>query len=383
MTVPKPTPNRGAPEEASRGFVPVREIAERLLGGLPSAAAAERLGRADPIQDWEAHGTAPHSAAPPLPLPAEVPSAPEATAPDGAQLAFAFDQALDPEARPDWPAVRYFEDRGFHHRQWKAARRVPWLQLNAENSLAAFAYLDVAEAHYRALLADWLPPATWTVVDGRGRLSVAWALRRGVHWNPKSWTWRRRKARSIDQELAQRLGALAQIGRNIDAPIPRRLHANPAASPSPWRSVSWTGECYRLRHLDSRAGRSMIVIPDQADAAPTGRAVGGRASAEARQLIAAERRAVVAALLEGGLEDTREIAAVVEIRTGRKVHASTIRKDRQAVGGEIPIREVILDGVREGHPDAYVAHVVGCSPRTVQRHRLAAGIERPKGGARR
>ena len=29
--------------------------------------------------------------------------------------------------------------------------------------------------------------------------------------------------RTIDQGL----GALAQIGRNIDAPIPRRLHANP------------------------------------------------------------------------------------------------------------------------------------------------------------
>lgn len=376
MTVPKPTANRRSPEEARRDFVPVREIAERLLGGLPSTAAAERLGRADPIQDWEAHATAPHSAAHPAPAPAEIPGAVEAEAPDGLQLSL----ALDDEARPDWPAVRYFEDRGLHHRHWKAARRVPWLQLNAENSLAAFAYLDVAEAHYRALLADWLPPATWTVVDGRGRLSVAWALRRGVHWNPASWAWRRRKARTIDQELALGLGAAAQIGRNIDAPIPRRLHANPAASPSPWRRVSWTGERYRLRHLDRRAGRSTIVIPDQTDAATTGRAVGGRASGQARQVIAAERRAVVGALLEGGLESTREIAAVVEIRTGRKVHASTITRDRQALGSEIPIGEVILDGVREGHSDAYVAHVIGCSPRTVQRHRLAAGIERPKGG---
>ncbi|MDE2806550.1 MAG: hypothetical protein OXN18_15515 [Gemmatimonadota bacterium] len=54
--------------------------------------------------------------------------------------------ALDEEARPDWPSVRCFEDRGLHHRHWKAARRVPWLQINAENSLAAFAYMDVARS---------------------------------------------------------------------------------------------------------------------------------------------------------------------------------------------------------------------------------------------
>ena len=147
MTVPNLTPNRPSPEDPSRGFVPVRELVEQLMGGLPSAAAVERQGRADPIQDWEFHGPAPHSAALPGPAAADV-LPPQATAPDAVQLSL----ALDAEARPDWPAVRYFEERGLHHRHWKAARRVPWLQVNAENSLAALAYMDVARSHYEALV---------------------------------------------------------------------------------------------------------------------------------------------------------------------------------------------------------------------------------------
>ena len=170
MTVPNLTANRGSPEDPSRGFVPIRELPEQLMGGLPSSSAVERQGNADPIQDWEAHGPAPHSAAPPAPNAAEAfPPPRAAAAPDAVQLSL----ALDADARPDWPAVRYFEGRGLHHRHWKAARRVPWLQVNAENSLAALAYMDVARSHYEALVASWLPPATWTVVDGRGRLSVA------------------------------------------------------------------------------------------------------------------------------------------------------------------------------------------------------------------
>ena len=379
MTVPNLTANRGSPEDPSRGFVPIRELAERYMGGLPSSAAVARQGNADPIQDWEAHGPAPNSASGPRLEEADAPKVGPA-AREGPQLAFAFDQALDPDARPDFPAGRFFEDRGLHHRQWKAALRLPWLQLNAENSLAALAYLDVAEAHYRALLADWLPPATWTVVDGRGRLSVAWALRRGVHWNPTSWTWRRRWAWDIDQTLAGALGAVGQIGRNIDAPIPRRLHANPAASPSPWRSVGWSGERYRLRHLDHRTRRSTIVIPDPVDVAALGRAAGGRASGEARQVIAAERRALVAKLADAGLS-TRAIAAAIEAQTGRKVTTRTVRADRKAVGMDLGGRKLgIIEGVLEGYSDADVAHVMECSPRTVQRKRLAAGIERPKGG---
>lgn len=329
MTVPNLTSNRESPEAPSRGFVPVRELVERLMGGLPSSAAVERQGNADPIQDWEFHGPAPHSAAPPAPPTAEAfPPPPRA---DAVQLSL----ALDADARPDWPAVRYFEDRGLHHRHWKAARRVPWLQVNAENSLAAFAYMDVARRHYEALLAAWLPPATWTVVDGRGRLSVAWALRSGVHWNRGSWAWRRRYARTIDQELALALGARGQLGRNIDAPIARRLHANPAASPSPWQHVGWTGERYRLQHLDKRSRGAGVVTAGAPAEVVTGRAAGGVASGSARQVIAAERRALVADLVGIGLS-TREIAAVVEVRTGRKVAARTIRHDRKAMGLAVP-----------------------------------------------
>ena len=349
----------------------MRELVERLMGGLPSTAAVGRQGRADPIQDWEFHGPAPHSAALPVPDPAVSPP-PEAEAPDAVQLSL----ALDGEARPDWPAVRYFEDRGLHHRHWKAARRVPWLQINAENSLAAFAYMDVARSHYEALLAAWLPPATWTVVDGRGRLSVAWSLVRGVHWNRGSWAWRRRKARTIDHELALALGARRTVGRNIDAPIPRALHANPAASPSHWQHVGWTGERYRLRHLDSQSRRSGIVT---AEGSTVGRAVSRRAAVKARQVIAAERRALVEKLADAGLS-TRAIAAAVEAQTGRKVAVRTIRRDRRAVGWELGGRKkAILEGVREGYSDAYVAHVLECSARTVRRHRIEAGLARPRG----
>ena len=327
MTVPNLTPNRPSPEDPSRGFVPVRELVEQLMGGLPSSSAVERQGRADPIQDWEFHGPAPHSAAHPVP-PAPTFAPPRTEAPDGVQLSL----ALDAEACPDWPAVRYFENRGLHHRHWKAARRLPWLQVNAENSLAALAYMDVARSHYEALVAAWLPPATWTVLDGRGRLSVAWALLRGVHWNRGSWAWRRRKACTIDQELALALGAVGQVGRNIDAPIPRRLHANPAARPSPWRHVAWTGERYRLQHLDSRSRGSGVVTAGAPEKAG-GRAVGGLASGTARQVIAAERRTLVADLVGKGLS-TREIAAVVEVRTGRRVAARSVRRDRKALGLE-------------------------------------------------
>ena len=150
--------------------------------------------------------------------------------------------------------------------------------------------MDVARSHYEALVAAWLPPATWTVLDGRGRLSVAWALLRGVHWNRGSWAWRRRKARTIDQELALALGAVGQVGRNIDAPIPRRLHANPAARPSPWQHVGWTGERYRLQHLDKRSRGGGVVTAGAPAEVVTGRAAGGVASGSARQVIAAERR---------------------------------------------------------------------------------------------
>ena len=279
MTVPNLTSNRRAPEDPSRGFVPVRELVERLMGGLPSAAAAERQGRADPIEDWEFHGPAPHSAAPHAAFAAEAVPLPKAeAAADAGQLAFALDDALDEDARPGWPACRYSEYRGLHHRHWKAARRAPWLQLNAENSLAALAYMDVARSHYEALLADWLPPATWTVVDGRGRLSVAWALRSGVHWNRGSWSWRRRKARTVDQELALALGAVGQIGRNIDAPIARRLHANPAARPSPWQHVGWTGE----RRGPQRPKSSLRAALRARQATPRGVGVGwiGRGKGE-------------------------------------------------------------------------------------------------------
>ena len=383
MTVPNLTSNRRAPEDPRRSFVPIRELVEQLMGGEPSAAAVERQGNADPIQDWEFHGPAPHSAAPPAAFAAEAVPLPKAeAAADAGQLAFALDDALDEDARPGWPACRYSEYRGLHHRHWKAARRAPWLQLNAENSLAALAYMDVARSHYEALLADWLPPATWTVVDGRGRLSVAWALRSGVHWNRGSWAWRRRKARTVDQELALALGAVGQIGRNIDAPIARRLHANPAARPSPWQHVGWTGERYRLQHLDKRSRGGGVVIPVGAEEA-VGRAVGGVASGSARQVIAAERRALVEELADIGLS-TREIAAVLEIRTGRPVTTRTIRHDRKAVGlGLRGRKQAIIEGVREGYPDAYVAHVLECSPRTVQRVRIEAGLAQSRGGARR
>ena len=73
---------------------------------------------------------------------------------------------LDADARPDWPAVRYFEDRGLHHRHWKAARRVPWLQINAENSLAAFAYMDCRPEALRGAGGRLAPSGH---VDGRRR----------------------------------------------------------------------------------------------------------------------------------------------------------------------------------------------------------------------
>ena len=135
--------------------------------------------------------------------------------------------------------------------------------------------------------------------------------------------------------MALALGAPGQLGRNIDAPIPRRLHANPAASPSPWQHVGWTGERYRLQHLDKRSRGAGVVTAGAPAEVVTGRAAGGVASGSARQVIAAERRALVADLVGKGLS-TREIAAVVEVRTGRKVTPRTVRNDRKALGLSVP-----------------------------------------------
>ena len=307
--------------------MPLGELVEGLMDGLASRAAVERQGRADPIEAWEFRGTSPHSAA--LLAPAAASPLPEtgSDAPDAVQLSLVLDEA----ARPEWPAVRYFEHRGDHHRHWAAATRAPWLQLSAENSLAALAYEAVDATRYAALVAAGLPSATWTVLDARGRLSVAWALLCGVHWNRGSWTWRKQHARSVDHELALVLGARAQLGRSLEARIPCRLHPNPAASPSPWRHVRWSGERYRLRHLDARSRPGGVVIGGDAAPPAVGRAVGGRASGTARQVIAAERRALVAKLVEVGLS-TRAIAAAVEAQTGRKVAVRTVRNDRQVLG---------------------------------------------------
>lgn len=297
MTVPNDTASRRSPEDPARPFVPLGEVLERLLDGLPSRSAAERLGAADPIQEWESHGIAPHSAAAPAPAAASPLPETDTEAPDAVQLSLALDEA----ARPEWPAVRFFEWKGEHHRAWDAASRAPWLQLSAENSLAALAYEAVDAARYASLVAAAVPPATWTVLDGRGRLSVAWALLCGVHWNAGSpWAWRKRYARTIDQELAMALGARAQIGRALEARLPRRLHANPAARPTPWRHVRWTGERYRLRHLDMRSRGTGVITPEGSGAAVTGRAVGGLASGSARQVLAAERRILVADLVGKG-----------------------------------------------------------------------------------
>ena len=66
-----------------------------------------------------------------------------------------------------------------------------------------------------------------------------------------------------------------------------------------------------------------------------GRAVGGLASGTARQVIAAERRTLVADLVGKGLS-TREIAAVVEVRTGRRVPVRTVQHDRKMLGLSVP-----------------------------------------------
>ena len=46
-------------------------------------------------------------------------------------------------------------------------------------------------------------------------------------------------------------------------------------------------------------------------------------------------------------------------------------------------REKVTRGVLAGYTDAEIAGALQCSTRTVQRHRIAAGLTRPRGGARR
>ena len=45
-------------------------------------------------------------------------------------------------------------------------------------------------------------------------------------------------------------------------------------------------------------------------------------------------------------------------------------------------REKVRRGVLAGYTDAEIAGALQCSPKTVQRHRLAAGLTRPMGPPR-
>ena len=276
----------------------------------------------------------PRASGPPAPTFAP----PRTEAPDGVQLSL----ALDAEACPDWPAVRYFENRGLHHRHWKAARRLPWLQVNAENSLAALAYMDVARSHYEALVAAWLPPATWTVLDAAaacpspGRFSGAstgtGGHGRGGGGRPapstrsSRWRWERWGQVGPEHRCPDPPTPTREPGRQTVALATRRLDGRALPPPAP-------------RQPKPGSGVVTAGAPEKAG----GRAVGGLASGTARQVIAAERRTLVADLVGKGLS-TREIAAVVEVRTGRRVAARSVRRDRKALGLEGIGRTALVTG---------------------------------------
>lgn len=112
---------------------------------------------------------------------------------------------------------------------------------------------------------------------------------------------------------------------------------------------------------------------------PAERGIGGREPGQRRSMIVvpdlwptwrrAQRR--------GG----RRRASMDSFEDARKAGLKASIAVRMAKGATR--REKVRRGVLTGYTDAEIARAIGCSTRTVQRHRIAAGLTRPRGGARR
>lgn len=400
MTVPNLTPNRESPEAPSRGFVPTPPVGQnegedaeivrrvhartddpdlrrRLVDGMwrarqrrgiarlrdrwRSVRTVGRFGRAEPIEAWELEALAALAAE-------EGEAADVPVVIDPRQLSLPLGDLV-----PDLnPFVRVGERRDDPRDLWwpvaAAAPRWPFLDLDTPTSANVIA-LEVPDGERvaAAVAAGDIPPPRWLIDLAWGAASAAWTLARPVHLRsgcrarPRWLLW------LVVEWLAEVTGGDPGYGSGRPRspltrnPVFAERRGLPVAYDRRGRiSLGEVRSRYVPRARSPRGGgrgllpgpRAMIVVPDGWPAWASAQRKGGRSRASMDSFEEARR---------AGLEASN----VVRVAKG------------------VTTREKVTRGFLAGFTDAEIARALQCSPKTVQHHRLAAGLTRPRGGSRR
>lgn len=397
MTVQNLTANRETPEAPSRGAAfpldAIRsrvhaltddpELRRKLVDGMWRARQRRgiarlrdrwraiqtvgRFARAAPIEAWELEALAEAEALAAVEA-AEAEAAGAEIPADPRQLSLGLGDLV-----PDLNVfVRVGERRDDPRDLWwplaAAAAKWPFLDMDTPTSANVIA-LEVPDRERvaAAVEAGDIPPPRWLIGGlAWGAAAVAWTLARPVHFRPgcrarPRWLWW-----LVAEYLAEVTGGDPGYGRRRPrSPLTR----NPVFAARRGQPVAYDPRgCISLAEVRSqyiprarkprgvRRGllpgpRTQIVVPD---AWPTWREAQSRGG---------RRRASM-----DGFEDARKagLKASIAARVARG-------KTRRAM---------IASAVLDGFTDAEIAGALRCSVRTVQRHRLAAGLARPTGRPR-
>lgn len=407
MTVPNLTANRERPEAPSRGFVPcpvpsvgqneggespyaalVRrvhartddpELRRRLVDGMWRARQRRevarlrdrwrairtvgRLGRAEPIEAWELEALAALEAGEGVEG-ADVPAAI-----DPRQLSLPLGNLV-----PDLNRfVRVGDRRDDPRDLWwptpAAAAQWPFLDMDTPTSANVIA-LEVPDGSRvaAAVEAGDIPPPRWLIGGlAWGAAAAAWTLARPVHLRPGC----RARPRWLLWLVAEWLAEVTGGDPGYGSRRPRNpLTRNPVFAERRGLPVAYDrrgrislGEVrsrYIPRARAPRGGRrgllpgtrAMIVVPDGWPTWASAQRKGGR------------RRASM-----DSFDEARRAGVKASIATRVAKGATT--------------REKVTRGFLAGFTDAEIARALQCSPKTVQHHRLAAGLTRSRGGARK
>ena len=332
-----------------------REIA-RLRDRWRAIRTVGRLGRPEPIEAWELEALAaalePEEAAAPVPV-------------DPRQLSLPLGDLV-----PDLNRfVRVSERRDDPRKLWwptaAAAEKWPFLDMDTPTSANVIA-LEVPDGSRvaAAVEAGDVPPPRW-LIEGLawGAAAAAWTLERPVHLRPGCRARPRWLLWLAVEWLAEVTGGDPGYGsRRPRNPLTR----NPVFAERKGLRVAYDrrgrislGEVrsqYMPRSRSPRGGRrgllpgprAMIVVPDGWPTWASAQRKGGRSRASM-----------------DSFEEARWAGLEASIATRVAQGATT--------------REKVTRGFLAGFTDAEIARALQCSPRTVRRHRTAAGLTRPMG----